>query len=172
MTNPVLTYLADLQDAGFSHNEAENIVLSLQAANENDLLAIAPKWVAHVCETRRYYYQLIDLAGQGLLKVSFDNGWKFELNEKGQAETAKKSDPDWLVNLDFEGATLSVRKLEAIYKTIPAADRHHPRATWLEGMIMGLKATKAPAKTKKPAAAKPARQMPKKPSTAKPKASK
>lgn len=49
-----------------------------------------------------------------------------------------QDDKAWIAELDNMGVIASsIEELQAFYDAIPDADKGHPRATWLEGLILG-----------------------------------
>lgn len=81
--DPLALYLAELQSAGYSADEAKNIISALKGDNKEHLLTTAPVWIEHACNTRREF-QKMKLVALGMMDVTLDNGWQFALNDNAR----------------------------------------------------------------------------------------
>ena len=142
--NPITQPIAWLEECGFSTDEAVNIISAVQDNESPERFEeIAQKWILLAGETRKYYFQIIELAAQGMLNVTIDDyeTWQFTLSEEGMkvGESLAKgeADLDWIATLDKVGAFATIEELRGVYDSIPPTAKNHPRATWLEGLIIG-----------------------------------
>ncbi len=87
MNNPIEESRAWLVECGYSETEAENLLRAIKADSPEKLWEIAPKWIEHVGEHKRYQTQLLDLVAQGVIEVTCGEGgeWLFSLNAAGLA---------------------------------------------------------------------------------------
>ena len=83
--NPIEASKEWLIECGYTEAEAKNLLRALRHENPEKLWEIAPKWIEHVGEHKKYQVGLIDLVAQGLISVTAgeQGEWLFELNENG-----------------------------------------------------------------------------------------
>jgi hypothetical protein len=74
-----------LVECGYTESEAHHLLRALHHEDAETLWALAPKWIEHVGEHKKYQVGLLDLVAQGLFSVTTGkNGeWLFELNDCG-----------------------------------------------------------------------------------------
>jgi hypothetical protein len=115
--NKITQSIAWLEECGFSTDEAVNIISAVQDEKPPRFEEIAQKWILHAGETRKYYFQIIELAAQGMLNVTVDDyeTWQFTLSENGMkvGESVAKgeADLDWIATLDKIGAFAPIEEL-------------------------------------------------------------
>ena len=83
--NPVEASIKWLIECGYTETEAENLVTAIQDASKEMLWELAPKWVQHVGDHKRYQTCMLDLVAKGIIKVTAnaDGEWLFQLNDDG-----------------------------------------------------------------------------------------
>lgn len=84
-TNPIEASKTWLVECGYTETEAENLLRAIYHEDPEKLWELAPKWIEHVGEHKKYQVAVIDLVAMGLVSVTADeNGeWCFRLNDKG-----------------------------------------------------------------------------------------
>ena len=85
--NPIEASKAWLMECGYTEPEAVNLISALKDESKERLWELAPKWIEHVGEHKKYQHLMLDLVAQGIISVSADeNGeWMFSLNDEGLA---------------------------------------------------------------------------------------
>lgn len=83
--NPIEASKDWLIECGYTETEAKNLLRAIHHENPEKLWEIAPKWIEHVGEHKKYQVGLLDLVAQGLISVTAgeQGEWLFELNENG-----------------------------------------------------------------------------------------
>lgn len=85
--NPIEESKKWLVECGYTAAEAENLLRAIRHSIPEKLWEIAPKWIEHVGEHKRYQHGMLDLVAQGIISVTADDDgeWIFQLNDKGLA---------------------------------------------------------------------------------------
>ena len=84
--NPVNKSIEYLVDCGWTKAEAENLCAAIKSDKSGEhLWEIAPKWIEHCGEAKKYVESMLGLVAQGLINVTEgkDEDWMFSLNDKG-----------------------------------------------------------------------------------------
>ena len=83
--NPIEASKDWLIECGYTEAEAKNLLRAIHHENPEKLWEIAPKWIEHVGEHKKYQVGLLDLVAQGLITVTADEQgeWLFDLNTNG-----------------------------------------------------------------------------------------
>ncbi len=83
-SNPITASKAWLVEQGWLEDEAANLVSALKANSPERLWELAPKWIEHVGEARKYM-ALLECVALGIIDVSQDSedeGWLFKLSDE------------------------------------------------------------------------------------------
>lgn len=82
--NPIDASVEWLVGCGYTHDQAQNLVRAIKDKSKDRLLELAPKWIEHVGEHKKYQ-ELLDTIALGIIDVTADeNGkWCMALNEDG-----------------------------------------------------------------------------------------
>lgn len=82
--NPIDASVEWLVECGYTHDQAQNLVRAIKDKSKDRLWELAPKWIHHVGEHKKYQ-ELLDTVALGILDVTADeNGeWYMALNEDG-----------------------------------------------------------------------------------------
>lgn len=90
--NPIEASKNWLVECGYTESEAKNLLRALRHENPETLWELAPKWIEHVGEHKKYQAGLLDLVAQGFITVTAnENGeWLFELNTTGDARSREQ----------------------------------------------------------------------------------
>ncbi len=79
--------IRQLEHAGFTTQEATNLIRSLRSTNPNALIEHAPKWISWCAHVRECYETIIDLAAKGVITVQWaDNPGDMLLSLNTQSE--------------------------------------------------------------------------------------
>ena len=83
--NPIEASKKWLVECGYTEAEAENLLRAIYHEDPGKLWELAPKWIEHVGEHKKYQHAMLDLVAQGLFSVTADESgeWCFSLNDKG-----------------------------------------------------------------------------------------
>ena len=83
--NPITASIKYLVECGYTKEEAKNLMQAVQDESPERLLEIAPKWIEHVGEHKRYQEGLLGLIAKGCMTVTMgsDGEWMFRLNDAG-----------------------------------------------------------------------------------------
>jgi ribosomal protein S7 len=84
--NPVTESKQILIEAGFTEEQALNLIHAIVADSPEKLWEIAPKWLDHVAETKRYM-TMIEMVADGYIQVSEKKSeWLFKLRDEARVE--------------------------------------------------------------------------------------
>lgn len=83
-SNPITASKAWLVEQGWEAQEAANLVSALKAKSPDRLWELAPRWIEHVGEAKKYM-ALLECVALGIIDVSQDSedeGWLFKLSDE------------------------------------------------------------------------------------------
>jgi len=69
--DPIDAAIAHLEEAGFSTDEAKNLIRALRASDPDALRENAPKWVLWCAHIRSCHEGIVDLAAKGVITVQW-----------------------------------------------------------------------------------------------------
>jgi hypothetical protein len=86
--NPIEESIEYLINCGYTEDQAKNLISALQADTPEILWDIAPKWIEHVGEHKKYQHCILDLVAMQMMTVSLDEKgeWLFRLNREKAIE--------------------------------------------------------------------------------------
>ncbi len=86
--NPIKESINYLTECGYTEEAAKNLISALQTDDPETLWALAPKWIEHVGEHKKYQHCVLDLIAMGLMTVSADDqgDWLFKLDREKAIE--------------------------------------------------------------------------------------
>ena len=82
--NPIDASVKWLVECGYTNDQARNLVSAIKDKSKDRLWELAPKWIEHVGEHKKYQ-EFLDTVALGIIEVTADeNGeWCMALNEDG-----------------------------------------------------------------------------------------
>jgi hypothetical protein len=82
--NPITASIDYLIDCGWSKEQATNLCKAIHSKSGEHLWEIAPEWIQHCGECKKYVDGLLGTVATGLVNVTKgDNSWMFSLNDQG-----------------------------------------------------------------------------------------
>ena len=83
--NPITESIDYLVECGWTKDQAINLLKAIHShITDEHLWEIAPRWIEHCGECKKYVDGLLGTVATGLVNVTEnENGWLFSLNEKG-----------------------------------------------------------------------------------------
>lgn len=83
--NPITSSINYLVECGWSKEQATNLCKAVTSKTSAEhLLEIAPQWIEHCGESKKYVDGLLGTVATGLVTVTKDKEtWMFSLNDKG-----------------------------------------------------------------------------------------
>lgn len=85
MENPITESIKYLVDCGWSEDEAKNLIRAIRDKSGERLWEVAPLWIQHCGECKKYVDGLLGTVATGLVSVTRgeEGGWLYNLNDKG-----------------------------------------------------------------------------------------
>lgn len=81
--NPISASIDHLVNAGWSKDEAQNLIAGLYHEDAKTLWDFAPEWIELVADAKKNL-AMYELVAKGIVNVTKrDNAWFYQLNEKG-----------------------------------------------------------------------------------------
>ncbi len=86
MENPIQASIEYLIDCGWKEDEAKNLLRAIHDKDGERLWEVAPLWIEHCGQCKKYVDSMLGTVALGLVKVSRSEEeptWLFSLNDKG-----------------------------------------------------------------------------------------